>query len=368
MSTFEIPGYKLVNLAKKIKRVNNKGANIKFELISSERKELFPDILVKCYTIEVEGEYKINGWKFLATLEHTKNGNIIRRADLDDLIKIPDKYKTCEPYCDHCKTLRDRKDTYLIYNEETKEIKQVGKTCLLDYTQGLDAKKCAELASIIEELKENTKIELEDDEMIEFKKYLIASEEADLTAESVKSTALYEVVKHGYTPHETVINIQNLIFNNKSEYLSNSKELLKNIDEWAKNVDDSNDYMRNAKLCWLKNSYSVRDFALIASFINCYFKDIEFKKQKEANKKSSKYVGNIGDKITIKVESFRVLFTNWLYGEESKTYLIKDIDNNTYIWKTTKDLEGISEIYAKVVGFKEFNGIKQTVISYGKVK
>ena len=62
---------------------------------------------------------------------------------------------TLTAYCEHCQTNRDRRNSYIVFNESTQEFKQVGKSCLRDYTNGLSAEmvalhesflKCAEEA------------------------------------------------------------------------------------------------------------------------------------------------------------------------------------------------------------------------------
>ncbi len=54
------------------------------------------------------------GWEFVATLEHTEEGNITHNISGKDL---PNEYRDCEPWCDHCKVRRNRKDTYVLCRE-----------------------------------------------------------------------------------------------------------------------------------------------------------------------------------------------------------------------------------------------------------
>ena len=104
----------LEKLEKKINRAINKGAPITF--IKGEKVYVkdpdFPNVKHPAIECEVDGNYIINGWRFVATLEHKEIGNVIRRVDSS--LEIPEYYKTCEPRCDHCKSLRRRKDTYII--------------------------------------------------------------------------------------------------------------------------------------------------------------------------------------------------------------------------------------------------------------
>ncbi|MBR4071070.1 MAG: hypothetical protein IKK26_00765, partial [Clostridia bacterium] len=107
---------------------------------------------VKYIQVEVDGTAKYNGWRFVATIDHHAEGNVIRAYDTE--IEVPDRYKTCGPTCEHCNKIRSRKDTYLIYNEENNEFKQVGKSCLQEFTNGLSTENIAFFCSIYEKMEE----------------------------------------------------------------------------------------------------------------------------------------------------------------------------------------------------------------------
>lgn len=77
-------------------------------------------------------EPKLAGWKFIATIEHTEAGNILRNAT-DSNQDLPVEYRTNTNVCDHCKTNRRRKDTYIVQNDAFGELRQVGRTCIKDF-------------------------------------------------------------------------------------------------------------------------------------------------------------------------------------------------------------------------------------------
>lgn len=80
----------------------------------------------------------IAGWRFAAVIEATPVGNILRKspAFTGDL---PERFRTCDSACDHCKTHRDRAQTFVVQSVTTDEWKQVGRTCLQDFTGTADA-------------------------------------------------------------------------------------------------------------------------------------------------------------------------------------------------------------------------------------
>ena len=105
------------------------------DLYVGENKVLSAGTPVARLTVEVTGPQPIiKGWNFLATIQHSKNGNVIRRinseVEVDTTI-----YRSATVKCDHCNTDRRRNDTYLVQNVKG-ELKQVGKSCLKDFVGG----------------------------------------------------------------------------------------------------------------------------------------------------------------------------------------------------------------------------------------
>ena len=103
----------------------------------------------KFYLYEIEGLAKINGWEFLAKIQHLNGGNLIHSAKPDTF--IDPIYRTRKPVCDHCNSNRNRKDTYLVRNG-LGEVKQVGKSCLKAFTGGFSAESIASFLAFFEEL------------------------------------------------------------------------------------------------------------------------------------------------------------------------------------------------------------------------
>ena len=149
-------------LEKKLNRIANKckkyGNDFVFEIVGEEirekenedtgKKEYFKFIIV-----EVEGTAKIDNWECIAVLEQHEVGNIIRR--INTTIDIPIRFQQTENLCEHCNSKRQRKNLFVIHNTETNEYKQVGGTCLLDYTSGLNMEYVTAFLDGITELEEN---------------------------------------------------------------------------------------------------------------------------------------------------------------------------------------------------------------------
>lgn len=368
---YEIPDSKLTKLEKQCNRIRNKGANITFNVLEPVKIQASNNdkVFTPGHKVEVEGSYKINGWEFVATIEHLDKGNIIRCINSELENKIPERYQNAPAECEHCHRIRSRKDTYLVYNTEKDEWKQVGKTCLQEYTGGLDAEVCAQIASFFAICEEGYEDDFEYGwgsgkyiDAITFKKYA------------------YPFVKErGYHKNATV-SIAFDSMNGKMDYwetLANPTKAtdkeLEEIDKWVETIpDDQYGYFRNGKLAWQQKYVEYRDLPLIASFIGTYFKEKSNKAKEETNRQTTNYVGNVGDKIEVNIKSIRVLYIKdnsrySYYAVASRVYEIIDDKGNTYICDSTTDLLNAEIIKATIKGYKEYKGVKQTVLTRPKV-
>lgn len=113
----------------------------------------------------------------------------------------------------------------------------------------------------------------------------------------------------------------------------------------------------------------------VASAVQSFLKDKDYKKKKEdaaeQNRKEamrSDYVGEIGDKITFEVAKMTYKVIDGPYGE-SILYKFTDDLGNIFIWFTGKDVpDNVREISGTVKDHKEFQGVKQTILTRCKFK
>jgi hypothetical protein len=127
----------LNTLIAKLTRLNAKLARINIAPITwkqvGHHDEPHPSIenaVVRYIDLEVEGIVPSeNGWSFVATVVHTDDGNIIRSVPG---YTVPVEYRDRPTWCDHCKTNRVRRDTYIVRHEDGR-VMQVGSSCLADF-------------------------------------------------------------------------------------------------------------------------------------------------------------------------------------------------------------------------------------------
>lgn len=212
-NTFSIYEGFIPALEKKIKTTQNKckkyGCEFHYEKIGEEFKEVptgevdpitGKPIMVSCRFIKIfcKGTAIINDWEFVASVEHTEAGNIYSKA-MNDL-EIPVRYRNAPCTCEHCKTNRIRKNSFIIHNRETGEFKQVGNTCLKDFTHGMSASGMAWFASL-KQIFETEEDRIPDySGMNWYQKFYSVQEILQYTAETIR--------KFGYSEQETKVKMQ----------------------------------------------------------------------------------------------------------------------------------------------------------------
>lgn len=383
-------------LEKKIKSIQNKCAQYGCEFHFAEVGEEFREVKVDNITtvtrfvlVEAEGIAIVNGWKFIATVEHTENGNIIRKVCE---VEVPERYYTSKPVCEHCNSKRSRKDTYLVMNEETGEFKQVGKSCLKDFTNGMDAGWVAQYIALFDEI-----ISGETPHEGYDTKYYPVSDILLYVAETVKHFGYtstqgcgrstrkrafdYYMVQNGgyFVPAlkaELVKEMNEVQFN---AFATDNKETVAKALEWLNAQPESNDYMHNLKTaCSLRYTES-RNLGIIASLFPTFNREVEYqaKKAEEERQRALKreseqgsvYVGEVGNRVDVDVEKIECV-TSWesQWGV-TRVFKIVDVNGNVFTWKTSNwvEVDKVSKIKGTVKTHTEYKGVKQTELTRCKV-
>jgi len=135
--TFKISPDLLGKVKATVARLNKRAVKLGVPLVSMiiGPSSLVPQdnggaVLMHEVTVDLEVP-KLPDWRFLATLEHTGEGNIIRVFPGAGEVYLS-AYRTCAPKCDHCNIDRNRKDTFVV-EHISGERKQVGRDCLTDF-------------------------------------------------------------------------------------------------------------------------------------------------------------------------------------------------------------------------------------------
>ena len=380
----------------KLKKTANKlnclpiTCNILEEEIREIKEEGKPAKYHKYYHVEIKGESPvISGYKFLGTIQHEEAGNILRIVPGNDNIDLT-HYRTVKAICNHCRTNRRRKDTYLIQHETTKEIKQIGKSCLKDFLGHSNPQQIASYLEYLLNMEEYIKEELflrdgSNKTYIETITYLNFTAECILRFGFISKTKQRELYDQGYDniPLNTASRVFNIMFpmprvepEFKEEDISEKAlTLAKNSLTWAINELEpgNNDYLHNLKIAVASEYMNTRNAGIIAALIPTYQREVEkikVKKQEKKEKQQSNYVGNIKDKIQKELTLIKEFIFETEYGI-MHIYKFKDAENNIYIWKTSKNIgkeEGEkTKIKGTIKDHSEYRGEKQTVLTRCKI-
>lgn len=389
MPEFSIYEGYIPKLEKKLKTIANKckkfGCEFTYNVIGEEYKDIEIEGIthkIKFVRIEAEGTAKVNDWVFVASVNHTSNGNIIRTTN--NSVEIPKRYYDSDSYCEHCKTKRTRKDTYIVYNEKTKEFKQVGKSCLRDFTGGLSSEAIAGYYSFFDSL-ENYQNDTSFfssrciryyptfDVLLYFAETIkhfgfVKTDNVDKWPTAYRGLDYYSVDNNGFLfdvkERKSFRDDMNRVnFNAESK---ENKELVKKAIEWLETQEDNNTYIHNLKTI-IKNEYMTsKNAGFLASLFPTYYRAMEREEERNNRRKNSKHIGEIGKKINFDVDNIKFI-TAWenMYNNYTYMYRITDTYGNICIWKKTggideETLNKSKKCVATVKAHSEFNGVKQT--------
>ena len=104
---------------------------------------------INVHIVQVDGqEPYLEGWRFLAAIDHEGGANIVEQIPGAENPLTVSEWANAAPDCDHCGLKRLRLKTYVLGNDETGEVKQVGSTCIGDFFPGSAAGNIARLADL----------------------------------------------------------------------------------------------------------------------------------------------------------------------------------------------------------------------------
>lgn len=148
MSTYTVYASKIEEVQKRLDRLAKKAANYNIPFSYTICEEHPQTVAIREHdahvvwtaitfvvsavdvTVNCEDLIRANGWTIRAKVEHGEHGNIV--TSIGDK-PVSSEWYTAPARCDHCKTNRFRSVTYFCENEAG-DIRQVGRTCLKDYT------------------------------------------------------------------------------------------------------------------------------------------------------------------------------------------------------------------------------------------
>lgn len=315
----------------------------------------------------------LNDWKVLARKSNINNSVLI---DVFEDSPIVSDYRNDNFSCDHCSSNRVRKFVFIIQNQITKEVKQVGKTCLKDFTG----------ESVTRFLKEVEAVESL------FQIEGSANNSSFGYCDLIKFFAMVNrLIKKGFSyknrsfNNESTVNIsfENYLKENlpiTEEEKEVSKELMKWFIEYNKNSDK--EFILNA-VTMIENALNSNQLFNYELLFRVAFVPYSYKsyliKQSQINLvgfKGGYLSGSIKDKIDLQVKLISIkpiLRQSYSYEDEGISYLytLLDKEGHKIVWFSSynnkffqeENLNKVFRIKGIIKKFSKFNGLEHTEIS-----
>ena len=307
-------------------------------------------------------EIKLADWEFVGRIDHTReNGNILRSLTSEDL---PHRFRDCDPGCDHCNTNRRRRDTFVVRHTETQEYRQVGTSCLKDFTGHEDAARLAKLAELASNVSS----------MIQYSRSSMGWTERDyMVVEDYCYATASVILSHGWVSKaQAKRSTSSTATADRARYLSilkedaPARELAESALEWARNLgpeDDLNDYEHNIRVLANSECIELHHYSMAASIVGTYY----MKFRKDSGAAHSQFQGEIGEKISRYVKLVQVQQL-----DNSTRHRFMDREGNIYTWFASNGslrdrVDTCFRISAKVKAHNSFRGESQTIISHVQV-
>lgn len=388
----------LPDLEKKLTRIGKKcskhGNPFTYEKVGIEISEVTDEetgetAYYKFIIIEVEGTAKISDYECVAIIDNHDSGNIIRRINTD--IDIPERFMHTENVCEHCDSKRKRNNLYIIHNVITDEFKQVGSSCLLLYTNGLNAEYVAAYIDGITELEKMNGC-------------VSSSGKYYYPVEDILGYATEIIDKMGYFNSGSKLSTKQLIaymldrkcdinekirlineelrrhnffditFKREDFWKENTEDKINSIINYYLNLPDNGEFIHNIQIM-LREGYIewkyIGFIAYLPEGYNKYIKNEANRAERDLTYKNAEYFGEIGKKYQNQELKNIKIVSSWCTPYGYKYLYNITLNGSILIWKSTKwyepdDLNNFKSVSFIVRNHSEYNGVKQTEVSHCK--
>lgn len=335
--------------------------------------------------IECEGFVKANGWTVCAKIEHGDKGNIV--TTFGTTTARPEWY-TAPARCDHCGTNRFRAVTFICQHENG-EFRQVGRSCLKDYT-GIAPQVALMFAEVTDIFSDDMTSDWEGIRSGKVAQMYDVETILAFACDSIKAKGYIKSDCRNATKDQVIERVRD---NRHGDPSKEGIEKAKAIIEWLNHLlDEEPDTIGVERDCvsLAKSGYAkikhIGRLAYMPIAYDRYFerKEREAKRiaQAEAARNSSEYVGEIGKRMVFDIAEMKLL-SSW-ETQFGTTHLYKFVttDGNVLIWFASstfgewvtvnghemwKTYDTVSKIKATVKDHNERDGVKQTIINRCKL-
>ena len=352
------------------------------------------------WSVTIDGEYpKLPGWTFLAVLspvtdDEGRTTNILKT--------VPGKH--CPAHlvhrcgeCDHCRTRRQRNETFVIQHDDTAEVKVIGRNCIVDYLGGKTPEQLANVAALLVCLADLCTAAEDCDDWYEGAGMRVAYG-SEITRLLEWTAAAIEVCgwiprsqqDYGRTPTANVV--QYCLFPPRGESAKDA-ELRDTIDahrerfrdealealNWAQNLPDTetdrSNYLQNIRTLAACGWIPSKHFGLACSIVEAYRRaqGTARAERMKAERKASQHVGEIGKRYTLTLTCEKVISSEGYYGTTGIHKLIDETTGNRFTWFASGSADWLTEgdtvtVKATVTKHEEYKGEQITTVNRVKVQ
>lgn len=320
-------------------------------------------IEVRHYEFSME-DLKLGDYTVMARIEHesviTENGMENAVFKYDQNFQITEESRNADPNCVHCHTNRRRKITYILKDLKTGDLKQVGKTCLKEYTGITEMTIVGFYGSVYDIL-------ATEDVWDDYEEKSIGTAHINFKTLDFLAHSIIEIEKNGYhkaSEHDPTSArvMRRILHDEKADELTMEKA--RKIIEFFGNNDFRNEFLDNIKMA-LSQEYT-RPSGLVSYAVLAYENEKPKVEEKASRQNSSEYVGQVKQRLELNVTCKKIFGYDTEFGYK-QVFTFNDENGNELVWKTTSCPEIAEGDELTIKGtIKEhyiYDGVKQTSIS-----
>jgi hypothetical protein len=378
-------------LARKAEKLGSEPITMKVgeyrEVTKKDEITGLPKYVTRYYDVEVRGVApKYDGWTL---------GGTLQRLDLEDGaeegmlrcvpgVEVPRELAKRLGECDHCKSKRQRKDTYAVRHDEH-GWKLVGSNCIKDFLGHNSPHSLAQVAQWMIEIGQLC-ADAEDEgyygggmsKSTRFDTAMILN----FAASAIRVTGFCsrKRAREDERLYATADLVAEILFADPKKREDDRKllqkyaaieadgELAEAAREWARgHAESTNDYLYNCSLIARSASIETRNFGLAAALVASYQRET-VKRNEEATRAPSVHFGEVGKRARFTLTFLGSTEIEGLYGLKT-ICRFREGDGNAAVWfaagrPAIELVEGESyDVDARVEKHGEYNGKPQTQLS-----
>ena len=404
LNVFELPQINLNGFIKSISKLQKKADKLGVGRIQVVFSEPYIKVIsnglfkskVPHVQVTITGEAPvISGWLFVARFDFSNEfGVLIKKVAKDET--IPSRYLIDDgdpKLCEHCNKRRTRRRAFIVKNVKSGEWKQVGSSCVKDFTGHVTPEKLARYWGYIADIDGiGDDWSLDDDggycgprSRMEFGELLLGEY---LTRVACVSRMEGFISKAKANHDDFAISTSQIAVNwmyarkkeemkpyRHFEVLAEDAVLAQEAIKWAEGISDkeayNNEFIMNLRNIARAGTVPIYHVGHAGYMVQAYLKAVgRIEEQEKRAEGSEYYPAEVKDRVEI--EGTKLTFHTTFDTKYGITHLYKfNKDGYTFVWFASSGqglVPGdVVSFKATIKKFEEYQGIKQTIITRGKI-